>query len=572
MSLDLKGVSKMESINKNDGKTVLHRSSARTLPKRTHVARSAIAVAVSALTLTGNAGAATTEFSVTGTTGTISITSGGLSANLANLNSGTGVRAYNSQFFTPASTGSYTFGTQSANFDTVLVFYQGSFSAASPRTNAIAINDDSGGAQFTHGLSHASSCSTNNYCSELIMGLTAGVQYTVLTTTYGLSTTINGTVWYYVIGDQLVAVGAPGVLASARAMGNRPAYGAAAVIDANPGLVALFTGLVGDAPVSNAATQTLPLLFGGSILATRNVLGDINRVIQARQEGNQGLSSGDEFYGDRHVWVKPFGSWADQDARDGVAGFKSESYGMVFGADGTLSDVWRVGGAFAYAQSDVRGTSSVAPQSAKIDLYQLIGYGSYNLDDRTAVNFQADAGQNTSKGRRAIAFTSSTASSNYTSNTAHLGVGVGRTYGLSEQTSVIPSLRADYTWIEDRSYSESGAGLLNLSVNGRTAEALVVGFDGKVVHRLDEQTMLVANLGIGYDTINKQATVTSAFAGAPGASFITYGIKPSPWLLRGGVGAVYKMKDGPEIAGHYDVEYRDNFLNQTASVKLRWAF
>ena len=536
------------------------------------VLRSAIVAAISTVAIVGSAGAATTEFSVSGTTGTISITSGGLSANLSNLNSGSGVRNYNSQFFTPAATGSYTFGTQAATFDTVLVFYQNGFNPASPRTNAIAINDDSNGAQYTRGLTHASTCSDPSYCSELTMTLTAGVQYTVVTTTYSTGTPIAGTVWYYVIGDQLVAVGTPGVFTAARAMGNRPAYGAAAVIDATPGLSTLFTGLVGDRQVSNAATQTLPLLFGGSMQATQNVLGNINRVIQARQEGNQGLSAGDEFYGDRHFWVKPFGSWADQDARNGVAGFKSESYGLVFGLDGTMSDAWRFGGAFAYAQSKVHGTSSVAPQNATIDSYQFVGYGSYDLDDRTAINFQADVGQNNNDGRRPIAFTSSTASSSYHSLSAHLGGGVGHTYAVGEQTSLTASVRADYTWIKDKSYSETGAGLLNLNVKGRSVEELILGVDGKVVHQLDDQTKLIANLGAGYDALNKQAVITSAFAGAPTDSFVTYGIKPSPWLLRGGVGAVYKMKDGPEISGRYDVEYRNDFLNQTASVKLRWAF
>jgi len=378
--------------------------------------------------------------------------------------------------------------------------------------------------------------------------------------------------------DLTLSAAAPAVLASVNNQGNTPATGAATVLDGviasdpNGALASHFVGLTNQQQVSNAVSQTLPLLTGGSTAATQSALFGIHRAIQARIDGNRGLSSGDDFLGNKSVWLKPFGSWAKQDDRNGVAGFKANTYGLILGTDGTLSPALRVGGAFAYANIDVNGQSSVAPQSSKVDVYQLAAYGSYDLDDRTAIDVQADAGQNTNQGRRQIAFASSIASSNYTSDTAHLGVALGRTYALSGQTRLTPSIRADYTWIRDKSYAESGAGALNLNVNSRTTDALVIGFDGKLAHQLNDQTTLVADLGIGYDTLSKQASMTSAFAGAPNAAFVTFGINPSPWLGRAGAGAVYKTKGGVEITARYDAEYRESFLNQTASVKARWAF
>jgi outer membrane autotransporter protein len=284
------------------------------------------------------------------------------------------------------------------------------------------------------------------------------------------------------------------------------------------------------------------------------------------------MSSGDVFYGDKNFWMKPFGSWADQDNSDGVAGYKAETLGTVFGVDGAISPLVRLGGAFAYARSDIDGRSDIAPQNADVDIYQLIGYGSYSLDERTELNFQVDVGQNANKGRRQIAFTSSVASSNYTSYTAHIGAGVGRRYQLNDKTDFFSSLRADYTMIRDRAYRETGADLLNLDVHRRTTEAFVVAIDEKLSYRYSERTTLLANLGVGYDTINERAAITATFAGAPGAAFVTYGIDPDPWLLRAGLGAVYKTKSGLEITGRYDAESRQGFLNQTLSAKLRWSF
>lgn len=373
----------------------------------------------------------------------------------------------------------------------------------------------------------------------------------------------NGTIYY---GP------ATSVYDSSSLLNNSIAFSAARAIDATPGLLSLFDNLNSDREVSNAAKQTLPLLTGGTTATVRSTMNVVNGIVQARLDHVNGRASGDSFLGDRNVWLKPFASRAEQDNRNGVAGYTADTYGLAGGVDGTLSPALRIGGAFAYAASDVNGKSSDAPQSNDVAIYQLIGYGNYALDDRTDIHFQADVGQNTNKGRRQIAFTSSVASSNYDSQTAHVGVGIGRSYALSGSTTLTPSVRADYTWIKDMAYNETGAGLLNLNVASRSTDALVVGIDGKLSHQLNDQTTLIANLGVGYDTINKQDAITASFAGAANAAFVTYGINPSPWIGRGGVGAVHKLKNGFEITGRYDVEYRESFLNQSASANLRWAF
>jgi outer membrane autotransporter protein len=137
---------------------------------------------------------------------------------------------------------------------------------------------------------------------------------------------------------------------------------------------------------------------------------------------------------------------------------------------------------------------------------------------------------------------------------------------------MMPSLRVDYTRVNDDSYRETGAGVFNLDVNSRSAESLVLGIDDKFTHKLNDRTTLTANVGIGYDTINQMADITTAFTGAPDLYFTTYGIDQSPWLINGGVGAVYKINTNLEIAGRYDTEYRDSLFNQSASLKVRLAF
>jgi autotransporter family porin len=55
-------------------------------------------------------------------------------------------------------------------------------------------------------------------------------------------------------------------------------------------------------------------------------------------------------------------------------------------------------------------------------------------------------------------------------------------------------------------------------------------------------------------------------------AFTTKGIDPDPWLARGGAGLAYQVDSNVKLSVRYDAEYRQNFLNQTASLEARWAF
>jgi outer membrane autotransporter protein len=374
------------------------------------------------------------------------------------------------------------------------------------------------------------------------------------------------------------------VSSSVNTQGNSAARGAATVLDQmiaqgssapaafQPVVNALGT-LKSQKEVSDAISQTLPLMTAGMSQSMLNTLQGTNQVIQSRQGANLGRSSGDEFLGDRQFWFKPLGSWAKQNDRNGVSGYDANTYGMVFGIDGTLSDKNSIGGAFAYTSTKVDSNSSVANQHASIDGYQLALYGAYKLDDSVSITYQGDIGNNQANGDRRINFggINTTANSDFSSWSTHLGLGIGKIMNLDAKTTFTPSLRADYTRLRTNSYTETGAGALNLNVAGNTTEELVLGIDGGFSRALTDSTSLVANLGVGYDTLSKRASTTASYVGG-GAAFATQGINPSPWLMRGGLGLV--MHNGPlvSVSARYDVESRESFTNQTASVKVNIKF
>jgi outer membrane autotransporter protein len=201
-------------------------------------------------------------------------------------------------------------------------------------------------------------------------------------------------------------------------------------------------------------------------------------------------------------------------------------------------------------------------------------YGSYTLAEHTDLNYQIDFGENKTDAERAINFggLNRRASADYSGWSAHLGAGIGHLYKLNEAATFTPSVRIDYAALKNRSYTESGADALNLQVSGQTTDQLVIGVDAKFNYQIQQDLILTANIGAGYDTYNRTNSVTAAFAGG-GSAFITEGLDPSPWIERGGIGATYKKDNGMEFSGRYDVEARpSNFHNQTVSVKFRMPF
>jgi uncharacterized protein with beta-barrel porin domain len=375
------------------------------------------------------------------------------------------------------------------------------------------------------------------------------------------------------------------VLPDVLANHNSNAVGAATVLDqiilASGAGNTTFSGVINDIAklqtsrqVSDAASQTLPVLSGDVNVATYAALTQMNQVVQSRVEGNYGMSAGSPYVMDQNAWVRPFGSWADAGNQNGAPGFSSGVSGVALGGDAAISNAARVGLGFAYANVDVSGNSNAAPNNDRINMYQLMGYGSYALDPRTEINAQIDGGINSNDGHRNIDFAGTTATSSFNSSDAHVGIGIARELPLSDSTIFTPQVRVDYTWISTDDYSEGGAGPLNLNVKSTSFESLLTTINGKLTQKLNDNLTMFGNLGIGYDSMaHTNGSVVAAFAGAPGLSFSTDSVGLSPRALLGGIGLMSTPHgNAPELSFRYDIQQREGFATQSVSFKARWAF
>jgi outer membrane autotransporter protein len=324
--------------------------------------------------------------------------------------------------------------------------------------------------------------------------------------------------------------------------------------------------------VSNGVSQTVPLLVGAGSQATAMVMQNFNDVIDSRISVKQGLASKEEFIGNQEVWLKPIGSWAEQSQENNVSGYRANTGGVILGIDRGINASTSLGAALVFANSNISSTSSAAPSSLNINSYQLGFYGHHRLTQATVINYQADIGINQNKGSRSISFMGTTANSSYNSYSSHLGLGLNHRMRVNERLTLIPLIRTDYIGVISNAYTESGAGPLNLNVNQQNYNQWLMTTGAKAEYALPNRLKLVGNLTAGYNVINQQIQVTSAFVGG-GGNFVTNGLSLSPLLYSAGLGLVGKTKDNIELSIRYDLQSSSSgYFNQIASARVRFFF
>ncbi len=376
--------------------------------------------------------------------------------------------------------------------------------------------------------------------------------------------------------------GNTGVLISLDRAGEQSGRGAARVLDElrlqqslsgdMATVIAAFNALPTDKDVASATQQTLPLLTGNLRQTSIKAMKTGHRIVQARQQRLTGFSFGEQVdEKGREFWIKPFAARADQNERNDVEGYEADTFGLVLGADHAWDDESRYGWALSASQSDI--TSDRGTSSAQVNSYQVIGYGSHILDEQSEFNFQLGMGYNLNEGTRSITFSGLNrhASSEYSSWSAHFGGRFSKNFDLSDQMSLVASIGTDFTYIRDDAYKETGADSLNLDVDSSDSKELLIMAESVLSLSLDNDTTLTSSLGLGYDMLRNKNSITAAYVGG-GSVFTTEGIEPSSWTLRAGIGIAMKIWETIELTARYDLESRERYLNQSASVNLRWPF
>jgi outer membrane autotransporter protein len=303
---------------------------------------------------------------------------------------------------------------------------------------------------------------------------------------------------------------------------------------------------------------------------------NLNQIMQGRQNQLRGLSSGDGYIGNRDAWMRAFGSWADQGSVNNVSGYKVNTGGLAIGVDRQLSPRANAGAVFAFANSGASSNSSVAPSGITINSYQLGAYGDYSIRPGLQANYQVDGGLNNNKSYRnlsafnGVSGVGPNANANYDSLVGHLGAGLRQLLPVGQRIAFIPSVRADYTTVRSKAYTETGGGDLNLSVNSQNYNLMMLSADLRVDYMLTNKLRASVNMGAGYNTLNNQVQITSAYQGG-GTSFVTNGLQVSPWLYNAGLGVSGWLNKITELTVRYDSQFSStSYNNNMVSAKLKF--
>lgn len=335
-----------------------------------------------------------------------------------------------------------------------------------------------------------------------------------------------------------------------------------------------LNGLSSDAEIASAVESTIPAATNASSSATTQIMNGVQGMVEMRQNtmmGSGGMNSGDINLVDKNLWVKLFGSRGTQDKKDGINGFDVKAHGLGIGADAEVSPRQRVGAALFYTDASVDVDNM--PQSSDLKVYTALVYGNVPVNTNTDFLYQAGYSWQKTETERTILPTYDHARADYTSRTASLNLKLIQSYSLRNDLSVHPLVETTYRHYTNPSYSESGAGALNLQVDSFTSTQFVTGGGAILDYKLDKDSKLSTDLRIGYDWHHNAQTVTSSYQGAAGVDFTTSGIDNGGWQYDIGIGyETAKLLDG-ELEFMYNYQAQgSSFRNNVLSAKYTYRF
>lgn len=326
------------------------------------------------------------------------------------------------------------------------------------------------------------------------------------------------------------------------------------------------------APIANASTAQSAIAANSMTLNTLStrlaVLRGDSRM--ASYNGETGISTGDAA-ANNGAWLKGFGSWGEQDAKDGFDGYKTRTGGLVLGAD-TEAGRGIVGLALSYADSKVDQQDFRAGDSAKVKSFQLTGYATQDFGQGYLDGMLAYA-QHRYDSHRATAL-ARTAVGDYDGNQVTAKIGGGYRMALQGNTVLTPLASVEWTRVRQDGYTETGADALNLVVDAKTTSRTRASLGARLSSEMAKGNSVYRpeiHALWSHDFGNRNTDTTAAYAGG-GAAFTTTGLTLPRNSFNLGVGVTLLTGKNTSVQVLYDLEKRSGYTGHTGQVTGRYTF
>lgn len=295
-------------------------------------------------------------------------------------------------------------------------------------------------------------------------------------------------------------------------------------------------------------------------------------TISGRMNGfhASGVSSGDAPL-DRAAWVKAFGSYDRQDEKGGFDGYTAKTGGLTLGADQDYKE-GRLGVAFSYSDTTVDVEDTHPNDSTDINSYRIALYGSKEYG-AAYLNGQLGYSLHDYEGTRATAL-GRTAESSYYGHEFSAVVGGGYRFAFNNNLFLTPYADLGLSHLHQNSYTEKGAGALNMSVDDNDVSRVRTSIGTRISGTANVQGAVFTpevHAAWNHEFADVSTDTTSRFSGG-GASFVTPGQDTDRNSYTLGTGVSFKADDGLNLSATYDYETRDEFDGHNLQLTARWSF
>ncbi len=312
---------------------------------------------------------------------------------------------------------------------------------------------------------------------------------------------------------------------------------------------------------------------GGLGLARSSANTISSHLSMARADVNRdtGIATGDDALNNT-VWIQVYGAGAEQKDRDGVSGYNFDGKGFVLGIDQDFGASTILGLALSKGQSHVnsKGIGSAATNIANI---QLSAYVSKEFENGFYAEGIASYAKSYNDTSRDVAG-SLVASANYESQIYTAQAGVGKTLEVGAY-NIIPRVTLSYTQLQTDTYTETGAGGANLTVETQDLNKyeayLGAGISRAVSMNNNAQFLSELRVGATQEFGDEFNTMSSTFTG--GGTFETNGLDAEKTSLD--VGVAFSLASENKLAElrlDYDMKAKSDYISQLGKLTAIWKF
>ncbi len=274
----------------------------------------------------------------------------------------------------------------------------------------------------------------------------------------------------------------------------------------------------------------------------------------------------------RGWWLQGFGGFGDIDTTTNASGADYDTQGLAFGVDTQWGDAV-VGLAGSYASSD----ADTLGGNLDVDSFQAATYASWQRDAiylTGALGFglhQTDASRTVIVGA-----TTSTATADYDAYNVSAVVEGGKAIPLSSATTLTPFAGIEYTHSNRDDFTETGAGIANLSVNDEDEDSLRTKLGLRLSHDITTgngiQVTPSASVAYVREMMDSVSRLEAAFTAVPTSTFRIDGSDLDRDRVQVGLGVTGQLNERTTLNIAYNGELADSDDNHSfsATIRLVW--